>query len=277
MRYFQLIFFVFCLSTILLSCAKNDDEESANLFIEIPDSRFEELLIESGIDSDKVVNKKILRSDAEKITHLELNSTQGNSIKDLAGIEGFVNLDTLSVTGNFIDEIDFSHNKKLIKLNLDGNNLLSVKGLGELKSLRWLNVSYNDLTELKIDNPELEEIYVRDNQLEELDVSGSQKLKAIYAVSNKISALDLSANTQLETIILSDNKLESVSLEKNIGVKTLYISSNSLKVLDVSFLVSLDFLRVDRNPDLTCVKIRDNQNIPTVEKSSYQVLAPSCQ
>ncbi|TXG39719.1 hypothetical protein [Seonamhaeicola maritimus] len=56
----------------------------------------------------------------------------------------------------------------------------------------------------------------------------------------------------------------------------LYSSSNLLTGLDVSHNSGLIDLRVDRNPELTCIKIENEQNIPTVTLSEYQKLNTSC-
>ena len=94
--------------------------------------------------------------------------------------------------------------------------------------------------------------------------------------SNKLETVDFSTNTSLETLLISDNKIQHIDLENNISLTHLYSSSNLLTRLDVSNNLELIDLRVDRNPDLSCIKILSSQEIPTVSISEYQELNDIC-
>lgn len=68
----------------MLSCA-NDAGLITNedIYLSIPDIHFETKLIEQGIDSDGLVNQKILKTDAEALTRLDLNlSSNHGKIND---------------------------------------------------------------------------------------------------------------------------------------------------------------------------------------------------
>ena len=75
--------------------------------IEIPDQNFEKTLIELEIDSDNIVNGKILISDALKVTFLDVS---GKKIKSLKGIEGFTSLTHLDCSNNPITSLDVIQN-----------------------------------------------------------------------------------------------------------------------------------------------------------------------
>ena len=59
--------------TISCSVDKATLNDMDTVFLNIPDPHFETKLIELGIDSDGVVNQKMLRSDAEKLSRLDLS------------------------------------------------------------------------------------------------------------------------------------------------------------------------------------------------------------
>jgi protein phosphatase 1 regulatory subunit 7 len=92
----------------------------------------------------------------------------------------------------------------------------------------------------------------------------------------KITTVDFSSNILLETLVISGNKLQNINLENNTSLTHLYSSSNLLKTLDVSNNHELIDMRVDRNPDLSCIKIESRQKIPTISLSDYQELNAVC-
>ncbi|MEP4599052.1 MAG: hypothetical protein ABJZ92_22795, partial [Cyclobacteriaceae bacterium] len=67
-----------------------------------------------------------------------------------------------------------------------------------------------------------------------------------------------------------------MGLDTNTSLTHLYSSSNLLASLDVSNNQKLIDLRVDRNPNLTCIKILSGQEVPTVSISDYQELSATC-
>lgn len=284
----------------ILSCSREDEipELINDAFLSIPDNHFETILIEQGIDSDGVVNQQMLEADAEKVTHLDLNlSGAFGEVNDLTGIEGFVNLTLLSAAGQKIEEIDLSFNTKLDTLLLQGNHLSSIdlsnnpnlvyvdlqlnelgsiSGLSEATNLKKLNLSWNYLEEFSIHNESIEVLFLTNNLLESFDAKGAPNLKSVLLTSNELTMVDFSSNTLLETLLISDNKIQNINLESNGNLMYLYITSNSLTNLDVSNNQELVDLRVDRNPDLTCIKIQNSQEILTVSKSDYQELSSNC-
>lgn len=284
---------------LIVSCSNDEHPNPINdAYLSIPDPLFETILIEQGIDSDGIINQKMLKADAEEVRLLDLNlSANLGEISDLTGIEGFVNLkllsaagqkienidlshntllDTVYLTANHISSIDLSHNPNLIFLDLVSNNLSSISGLSSATNLKKLNLSWNYLEELSIHNTSLEVLHISNNELKSIDINGAINLKNILLTTNKLTIVDLSTNTLLETLLISDNKIQNINLAYNSNLTHLYITSNSLTNLDVSNNQKLVDLRVDRNPELTCIKIQNTQDIPTVSKSDYQELNETC-
>ncbi|WP_428741088.1 hypothetical protein [Tenacibaculum sp.] len=296
-HYLKLLNLILISCCLFISCSSDDNTEEQN-YVNIPDTQFETKLINLGIDSDGIVNQQLLKSDALRVTSLNLNTSNDNfMIKDLTGIEGFINLkrlhamgndlttidlrfnkqlDTLVLAGNYLKNIDLSYNTQLIKVDLDVNELDIITGLKNATNLKWLSLYYNSLETLSIDNPNLETLNVRDNFLTSLDVKKAVSLKTILAQNNKILEVDFTANKALEVLALSDNKLKNIDLKSNSNIEVLYCSSNLLTSLDISGLVNLDRLTVNANPNLFCIKVYNGQNIPMFLKSDYQEFNTNC-
>ncbi len=286
--------------SLFVSCSSDDDKSELDtvIYLSIPDVSFETKLVEQGIDSDGIINQRILKSDAEKATRLDFNLTAHfGDIVDLKGIEGFVNLkllsasghdiervdlsantllDTIYLSGNLIDHIDLSKNTNLILVDVQSNGLSSINGISELTHLKKLDVSWNNLEQLTVQNESIEVLNASLNLLTTLNTEGSVNLKNILLTTNKLTTVDFSSNTLIETLLIGDSQLQSINLESNSKLTHLYLFSNLLTSLDVSYNQELVGLKVDRNSDLTCIKILDGQSIPSVTKSVYQELSSTC-
>ncbi|MBO0341044.1 hypothetical protein [Flagellimonas profundi] len=285
---------------LITSCSKDNSSEDPiiNKYLNIPDNHFETILMEQGIDSDGIVNQRMLRADAEQVHRLDLNSNSHfGEIADLTGIEGFTNITFLSVAGqnlkdidlsantqldtlylqnNYLTSLDLSKNTDLIMVNLLVNELTAITGLEQATRLKRLNLSYNYFEDFSLTNASIEHLLMSDNLLTTFDSSGAPHLKSILLTTNQLSTVDLSSNPSLETVVISNNALQNISLEDNPNLMYFYASSNVLSTLDVSQNTALIDLRVDRNPDLSCIKIHSGQEIPTVFLSEYQELNELC-
>ena len=163
------------------------------ILVDIPDRSFLQGLINAGIDTDK----------DGKISTLEAKATRSilippSGIRDLTGLEAFVNLDSFSITLNSLAGIDLSANTRL----------------------RYLKCTSCDLASLDVSsNPALEEIICGRNQLEDLDVSQNRSLLRLSCNNNLLEDLDLSENTNLVKLISCGNQLTSLDLSKNASLK----------------------------------------------------------
>ena len=127
-----------------------------------------------------------------------------------------------------------------------------------------------------ISNTSIETLFLNLNELETLDISEAENLKALNITTNHLTDLSVNSNTQLETLVISNNRLQQIELRQNSELQYLYASSNAFTDLDVSHNQKLVDLRVDRNPSLSCINIKEGQEILTVRKSYYQQLEINC-
>src|SRR5690606_3173665 len=121
--------------------------------IAIPDYRFEQALVDLNIDSDGVINGQILVSDALNVTELVITPSVvpnypyniGNDyleglIHDVTGIEGFVNLESLTINVTMIEELNVSTLVKLKYLDCTDNMLTSIDVSNNIL-LEYLDIS----------------------------------------------------------------------------------------------------------------------------------------
>lgn len=167
-----------------LSCIQVDDvdysntnwatkkDESATFNIDcaystlIPDEKFEQKLIDLGIDTDGK-NGKVLTANIAYLPSLDVSEA---GITDLTGIQDFPNLESLTVNGNSLTKIDVSKNLKL----------------------QNLSVSKNKLTSLNLySNSNLKTLTCNDNAIVSLDLSKNTNLLAVYCPNNKLRSLNL--------------------------------------------------------------------------------------
>lgn len=146
--------------------------------VSIPDAKFENKLVQQGIDTDGQVNGEISLSDALAVTSLtieeDLNVINNCNepdhrdcyIRDFTGLEAFTNIQELRIQLVFLDNLDLSGLVNLKKLELYDTNLSSI------------DLSHNTLLEevripLGADTPPM-------TQIQELDLSNNPHIKVVY-------------------------------------------------------------------------------------------------
>lgn len=230
----------------------------------IPDENFEQTLIDIGIDSDGEVNSLVAKTDVEAVSSLNLtnplfdpNSGFANplitnvtgKIKDLTGIEDFVNVTNLQLGYGALSSIDISKNTLLEELFLNDNELSTIdvssntllKRLGVMRNpvIATLDVSNNLL---------LEELFIDNTAINSIDVSKNENLWKFYARWGILTGIDLSNNTNLIDVRLrgSDNLIYANLRNGNniniIGFDVREMSSlNCITTDDVQSQLMIDF------------------------------------
>jgi Leucine-rich repeat (LRR) protein len=236
-------------------------------YVNIPDSNFEQALIDLGIDSNPVIDGRVLRSDVEGVTSLDVSS---KNISDLTGIEAFASLDFLNCQFNQLTSLDVSSNTALTDLRCYSNSLTSLD-LSSNTALDYLSCHYNQLTSLDVSgNTALDYLSCHYNQLTSLDVSANTALTYLYCYSNQLTSLDVSSNTALRTLHCYSNQLTSLDLSANTALTYLYCYSNQLTSLDVSSNTALRTLHCYSN-QLTSLDVSSNTALRTLHCYSNQL------
>ncbi|REG98995.1 RCC1 domain-containing protein [Flavobacterium aquicola] len=268
-----------------------------DLFTLIPDSNFEQKLIDLEIDSGST-DGKVLTSKISTLTHLNVSNS---SISDLTGIQDFaqltdlycnqnqltalnvskntflktldcnnnkietldvsknIALDTLSSYSNRLTALDVKINKALKKLDC-GSNQISTLDVSANTDLIFLGCNTSLLTTLDVSkNTALKLLDCRENKLTNLDVSTIGTLTELYCQSNQLTNLDISKNKALEFLNCSKNLLTTLNVSVNTALVGLYSNSNQLTNLNLKNgnNTNLAYLNFKINPNLSCIQVDD--------------------
>lgn len=184
--------------------------------IVIPDVNFKNYLIGNFIINTNE-DDEIQCSEAESFTGII--DCRNLQIKDLTGIEAFINLTALDCSNNQIQNINVSKNTTLLSLNCANNQI------------NHLNIQQNN---------QLIELFCFQNQLNELKVDMNLNLQKLGCNNNEIGLLNISKNTSLTHLWCYENSLFSLNLANGINVE-------------------MELIEAGNNPDLTCIKV-DNED-----------------
>lgn len=196
--------------------------------------------------------------------------------------------DTLIDVGTDITSIDLSNNPSLEYLGVNGNKLTSLD-VSHNQELKQLVASYNKITSLDIsqnplletvavqdneiasfitspaENHTLKTLYIHNNQIPGIDLTGYKDLVHIQAENNKLTELDVTQNTALVFLSAGNNLLTSLDISQNTALQDLWLSDNDIAQLDISQNALLVSLTVDNN-ELHGLDISGN---PVLERLSY--------
>ena len=177
--------------------------------------------------ADKILESndeyKILVMTQENINTVTRLEITDKSIKELAGIEYFKNLEELILSNNEIEYTDELMNLNNLKVLNISNNKLWVPGLGYLKGLTQLDMSSQRGTSIFWDG--IENLYKLEN-LKRLNISNND-LKYITPLEDlkELEELDISNNSIEDISVLAGlEKLTNISAENQ---KIVYYVSNS--------------------------------------------------
>src|SRR5690554_3231974 len=158
----------------------------------IPDPLFEQELIDQNIDSDGIVNGQMLTSDALNVTSLSIyyvGTSTGSYINNLTGVEDFINLESLTVNGTMIEELNVS----------------------TLVNLKYLDCVDNMLTSIDVSSNGL---------LEYLDITSGGDVTPF----NSFSEIDLSNNPNIHTLKASGGNISKINLNNNNNNENMFIN-----------------------------------------------------
>ena len=151
------------------------------------------------------------------------------------------------------------------KAYLVGNSLINTNSDTEIQvseaaaftgNIFGNNLGITDLTGVEAFTA-IEGLYVRDNDLGMLDVSGNVAMTYLDCRNTGISALDLSSNVALTGVDCMQNNLTTLDLSNNPDIWAVHCSDNDLTSLDISSNPLLSNFSCDNN-DLTSIDVSNN-------------------
>ena len=257
-NYFPLVFVFFFLTNIYSQTTTN-----------IPDSNFEQALIDLNIDSDMTINATVLTSDISSITYLDVSS---KNISDLTGIQDFISLTGLQCYSNQLTTVDVTKNTALTFLNFNDNQLTGID-VSNNTLVTTLGLAPNLLTSLDISkNTALSYLQCQANQLTTLDVTKNTALSVFLCFSNQLTNLDVSQNTALTSLNCGRNQLTTLDVGNNLILNALSCDGNLISSLDLDKNTALTDLNCGSNPLLTSLDITNNTNLTEIWCNSNPLL-----
>lgn len=216
---------------------------SQNTFI--PDSNFEQALIDLGYDTAPLDNF-VPTINISGVINLDVT---GKNIADLTGIEDFSALLSLVCADNQLSVLNLSNNINLEEVYCSNNQIST------------LNI--NNLTNLV-------RIWCFLNQIQDLDISQNTKLIALRCDDNNLSSLNLSNNINLVDFTCSENKLTSINVTNNLNLTWFECGNNLISNLDVSKNLILRRLECDNNL-LSTIDVTNNLELKVLRCFNNQI------
>ena len=129
----------------------------------------------------------------------------------------------------------------IMDLVLEDKGITNLQGIEDFTMLEGLWLADNDLRTADLrENTNLLFVFIRNNGLESLNVSGLNLLEKIEVNNNALVSLDISDNTALQQLTLNDNLLEAINISNVPGV------------------TQLNTFNIENNP-LTCIQVNEDQ------------------
>lgn len=203
-----------------------------------PDESFKNCLLSLDEGEDKVLTDEEIAG----ITEIHLYNC---NVRDLTGIEHFVNLKKLDCSSCQLTKLSLEHNTMLEELDCSLNDL-SELDMSENVNLVCLHCSYNDITQLDLsNNPKLTTLYCERNDIKQLDLSNNTKLTEIFCDKNQITSLNIQNCSDLLYLSCAYNELTMLDVSNNAKLESLYCNGNKLQNLDISNNTALTSYRSD--------------------------------
>ena len=260
---------VFMCSSII-SCSEEElTNEPPKPSIEINDANLTALLVQKGVDTDN--DGEISEEEAAAVTALDLAAKGSDAkISDLTGLEKFVNLQSLVLSGHSIS--DLSPVEGLVKLTkLDvANNKLAEANFEKLTLLETLDISGNSFSAIDLSkNTALKSLKADNNQSTSININSCTELETLDISGNALTAIDLSKNSALKSFKADNNQFASINIKPCTALETVSLSTNKLETFTVTDMNNLREMLLSGNTDLYNVTA---SNCPALER----IIASDC-
>lgn len=162
---------------------------------------------------------------------------------------------------------DSAFEQALIELGYDDvvDGTVITADISQVNSLVLNEKGLSDLTGIE-DFKLLDNLWVNDNGISELDLSSNTLLKFLFIENNELTALILPQTPVLEKVSALNNMLTELNISTNTGLQVLGLANNSISNIDISKIpnrIQLNTFSIEGNP-LVCIKVNEAQleNIP---------------
>lgn len=144
---------------------------------------------------------------------------------------------------------DANFKNRLLELGVDINNDSEIQETEAQSFVGDINLNdknISDLTGIKSFS-NFRKLYVGDNNLATLDLSGMTKLEDVYCGNNMITSINLNGMTNLLYLACQSNLLTAINLEGLLYLKYLNLDKNQFTSLLINNLPSLEICSIEGN------------------------------
>ena len=196
--------------------------------------------VQSKDDANKTIS--MTKANIESVTEISISGyskKDEEKIKDITGIEKFVNLKYLHLDHNQISKISaISRLTKLTYLDLGGNQIKEISAISGLTNLKGLYLEGNQISDISEISglTNLTELYLKENQIREISaISGLTKLTKLYLYNQTIEKTvgkDGMQEIELPQIIRAAKDSNSkIYTEKDYILTNCTLSSDGTKII----------------------------------------------
>lgn len=265
----KIIFATAIFSLLLMyACEKKYPDLECNYNIHIPDTAFKNALINTWVvpvvnvdyegDLDNNHDGEICDGEAAWIVNLVISDS---NIRDIEGIEHFINLKSLEINGCNIESIAFNNNS-LLRFDCSENSLTYLD-VSKMKNLKDLECNNNLLTNLDVSNlKNLEDLSCEGNKLTELNLSKNTQLRGLKCGNNLIDSIDFS-NLNLGILHIDNNNFNTINVNNLAELFSLHFNGNQISAIDISNNIELTTLNFTGNP-ISEIDLSNNPNLNNI-------------
>lgn len=216
-------------------CSYSDNCEAPLIYI--PDANFKAALLE-----DEAINTN--GDDeiqfTEALNFKDVIKCDNRNVKDLTGIEEFVNIIGLDCHNNQIEELPLTSNLELRYLNCRNNNISDLQSLRTMK-LEQLYCGFNKINYLYFDrtgvNNTLKVLNCHYNQIDDINAQNITALEELNCFNNKLKTLDVSKNKNLTILRAHTNSLTELNVANG--------NNSNFSVFDARYNWNLECVNID--------------------------------
>ena len=188
-------------------------------------------------------------SALKNLVHLRSIKADKNQLTSLDSLDGHEGLLSLRARDNLIEELDGTmvRFERLCELDLEGNQVKTVRNIHRIPTLANLNLGRNRLDALITKQPchQIRQLDLSDNDLSELDLQYFPGLQSLNADRNQLNQLtSLASARRLDSLSLREQRVEQFLdlsfLSAACEVRKLFLSGNRLG----RFEPEVDFLNL---------------------------------
>ena len=178
--------------------------------------------------------------DPVEVIGANYDSSDGSFKVTSQEIELRGNITRLDCSSNMLESLDVSGNPLLIELYCDNNKYLTDLKLGSQPNLLELYVGDNQLSTIDLSGaPELTSFSCYKNEFKNLDLSSTPKLKDLICRECQIEGtLDLSNNKNLQKVACYNNKITAIKLAEDNSIAKMEIERNNIDENNMTALVN---------------------------------------